>query len=174
MNSPLVLLDLRVRSKAYGGHVSTYAIGEAARRSGFTASALRYYEEIGLVVPQGRTDGGYRIYDETSLARLVFVARAKRLGCSLDEVRDLLAIWEGERCGPVQSRFHELVTAKLADARGKIAELTALIAQLEASAARLGRPAVDGSCRDDCACAIAATEEAGEYVPVTLGVAVRR
>ena len=104
--------------------VSTYTIGEVADRSGFTASALRYYEGIGLVEPTTRTTAGYRLYDDTTISRLAFIARAKQLGCSLEEITDLVGIWDGEQCSPVQRRFHELLTTKLADAEHQIAELT--------------------------------------------------
>jgi DNA-binding transcriptional MerR regulator len=95
-------------------------IGEVADRTGFTASALWYYEDIGLVEPAARTDAGYRVYDETTLPRLAFIGRAKQLGCTLEEITDLVGIWDAERCAPVQRRFHELVTTKMADAEHKI------------------------------------------------------
>jgi len=132
--------------------VSSYTIGETAQRSGFSASALRYYEGIGLVPPSTRTESGYRLYDDGTLARLSFIARAKQLGCSLGEITDLVGIWDGERCGPVQKRFHDLVTTRLADAERQIAELTALTDQLRHAAARLAGPALDGPCSEDCAC----------------------
>ncbi len=132
--------------------MSTYTIGETAERSGFSASALRYYEGIGLVVPSRRTGAGYRLSDDGTLARLSFIARAKQLGCSLEEITDLVGIWNGERCGPVQKRFHDLVTTKLADAERQIAELTALTHQLRHAATQLAGPAVDGPCSEDCAC----------------------
>jgi DNA-binding transcriptional MerR regulator len=93
--------------------VSTYSIGEVSDRSGFPATTLRYYEDIGLVVPAARTAAGYRVYDDGALERLEFVARAKAAGCTLEEVADLVGLWDGGRCGPVQRRLHELVTAKL-------------------------------------------------------------
>jgi MerR family transcriptional regulator, copper efflux regulator len=132
--------------------VSRYTIGEVAARSGFSASALRYYEDIGLVPPTARTDAGYRLYDEPALARLAFIARAKQLGCSLDEIADLVAAWDGERCGPVQQRMHRLVTAKLGSARRNIDELQTFTRQLRMAAAQLGREPVDGRCGQDCAC----------------------
>lgn len=132
--------------------VSTYTIGETAERSGFSASALRYYEGIGLVAPSTRTGAGYRIYDDETLSRLSFIARAKQLGCSLEEITDLVDIWDGERCGPVQKPFHDLVTTKLADAERQIAQLTALTDQLRHAAAQLAGPAIDGPCSEDCAC----------------------
>ena len=132
--------------------VSTYTIGEMAERSGFSASALRYCEGIGLVEPSTRTVAGYRLYDDHTLARLAFIARAKQLGCSLEEITDLVGIWDGERCGPVQKRFHDLVTTRLADAERQIAELTALAEQLRHAAAQLAGPAIDGPCDEGCAC----------------------
>ena len=114
--------------------------GEVAERSGFSASSLRYYEGIGLVEPMTRTDAGYRLYDDGTLDRLSFIARAKELGCSLEEITDLVSIWDGDRCGPVQRRFHDLVTAKIADSQRRIAELVALAAQLQVAAAAAGRP----------------------------------
>jgi DNA-binding transcriptional MerR regulator len=132
--------------------VSTYTIGETAERSGFSASALRYYEGIGLVEPTTRTDAGYRLYDDETLARLSFIARAKQLGCNLEEITDLVSLWDGERCGPVQRRFHELLTTKIADAQRQIDELTALVGQLHEAATHLAGPAVDGLCSTECAC----------------------
>jgi DNA-binding transcriptional MerR regulator len=131
---------------------STYTIGEVAERSGFSASALRYYEGIGLVEPSTRTVAGYRLYDDGSLARLAFIARAKQLGCTLEEITDLVGIWDGERCGPVQRRFHDLVTSKLADTERQIAELTVLRDQLREAAGFLDGPAIDGPCSAECAC----------------------
>jgi DNA-binding transcriptional MerR regulator len=132
--------------------VSSYTIGEVAERSGFSASALRYYEGIGLVAPASRTDAGYRVYDDQTLARLGFIARAKQLGCSLEEITDLVSIWDGERCGPVQRRFHDLVTEKITGAHHQVAELLAFTAQLQAAAAQLAGPVIDGPCSDGCAC----------------------
>lgn len=149
--------------------MSTYTIGEVADRSGFTASALRYYEGIGLVAPATRTGAGYRIYDDQALARLAFIARAKQLGCSLEEITDLASIWDGERCGPVQRRFHALVTDKLRDARSQISELTAFSTQLRAAASQLSGDPVDGPCSDDCACVADASTGASTAVPVALG-----
>ena len=133
--------------------MATYTIGEVAERSGFSASALRYYEGIGLVVPSSRSDGGYRLYDDADLDRLAFVSRAKDLGCTLDEIGDLLGILEEDRCAPLQRRLHDLVTDKLAAARRQMADASATAARLERAASRLGQEPVDGPCSDGCACA---------------------
>jgi DNA-binding transcriptional MerR regulator len=145
--------------------VSTYAIGELAERSGFSASALRYYEDIGLVVPASRTASGYRVYDDGAVTRLTFIARAKQLGCTLEEIADLMDVWDGEECQPVQRRLHDLVTGKLDETQRRIDELTALADQLRDAAARLGGPAPDGPCSDDCACSALV----GDTRPVRVG-----
>ena len=149
--------------------MSTFTIGQVAERSGFAASALRYYEDVGLLAPTTRTQAGYRLYDDQVLGRLAFIARAKQLGCSLDEITDLVGVWDGERCGPVQRRLHELVTDKLHDTRTRIAELIAFASQLQTAAARLDGPALDGPCGDGCACF--AENDPPAPSPVTLSVA---
>ena len=155
-------LDLGPTLKVYPGLVGTYTIGQLAEHSGFSPSALRYYEGIGLVTPAGRTGAGYRIYDEKSVARLGFITRAKQLGCSLEEITDLVGTWEKEACGPVQHHLHGLVTDKVGQARRQITELTALATQLQAAATRLGGQPVDGPCDAACACAATMTPAPGE------------
>ncbi|MGH9024462.1 MAG: MobF family relaxase, partial [Acidimicrobiia bacterium] len=98
-------LDLQVRLKLYARRMGSYQIAEVARRSGFTASTLRYYDNVGLVSPAGRTDAGYRRYDDDSLARLAFISRAKQLGCTLPEITGLVTAWDGRRCEPVQAQL---------------------------------------------------------------------
>ncbi|WP_214402487.1 redox-sensitive transcriptional activator SoxR [Pseudonocardia lacus] len=65
-------------------------IGEVVRRSGFPASALRYYEREGLLSTT-RTSGGQRRYERSVLRRLAFIRAARTIGVGLDEVRDALA-----------------------------------------------------------------------------------
>jgi DNA-binding transcriptional MerR regulator len=147
---------------------TTYKIAEVADRSGFTASALRYYEELGLVPAAGRTPAGYRLYDDSTLARLLFIARAKQLGCTLDEITDLAVAWEGERCEPVQARLRELVASKIADAQNRIAEMVTFTAQLQHAAAALGRHTPDGPCDDECGCATPVDETVSSATSVQL------
>ncbi len=147
---------------------STLTIGQVAERTGFSASSLRYYEGIGLVVPASRTGAGYRVYDESAVGRLAFIARAKQLGCTLEEITDLIAIWDGERCGPVQRRFHDLITAKIAETQQRLTELTEFAGQLRTAAAHLSATEpIDGPCSDDCACL--SQPSTGTVAPVVLG-----
>ena len=132
--------------------MSTYQIAEVAERSGFTPATLRYYEDIGLMPPAERSAAGYRLYDDTAVERLRFIARAKRLGCSLDEIAELAQAWDGGECGPVQVRLQAMVEAKVGEAQARIAELTAFTAELRRAAAALDRHRPVGPCDDQCGC----------------------
>src|ERR1700754_848597 len=66
------------------------SIGELATRSGLATSALRYYEDQGLIEAE-RTSGGQRRYGRATLRRVAFVRAAQRVGLSLDDIRDALA-----------------------------------------------------------------------------------
>ena len=65
-------------------------IGEVAERIGLSLRTIRYYEEVGLVTPSARSQGGFRLYTESDIARLQLIKRMKPLGFSLDEMRSLL------------------------------------------------------------------------------------
>ena len=135
---------------------STYKINEVARRSGFTPATLRYYEDIGLVPAVARTDSGYRQYGDEVIDRLAFIARAKQLGCSLEETADLLVAWDGGECGPIQDRLRVLVASKTEAAEKQIAELTMLRLQLLEAGAALADHRPDGPCDEACGCSVVA------------------
>ncbi|WP_406689472.1 MerR family transcriptional regulator [Saccharopolyspora sp. ID03-671] len=67
-------------------------IGEVAERTGLSLRTIRYYEEVGLVVPSARSQGGFRLYTDPDVDRLELIKGMKPLGFQLDEMRDLLAI----------------------------------------------------------------------------------
>ncbi len=67
-------------------------IGEVAERTGLSLRTIRHYEEVDLVIPSTRSKGGFRLYAESDVDRLMVVRRMKPLGFTLDEMRDLLEI----------------------------------------------------------------------------------
>lgn len=67
-------------------------IGEVAERIGLSLRTIRYYEEVGLVIPSARSQGGFRLYTEPDVSRLELIMRMKPLGFQLDEMRELLAV----------------------------------------------------------------------------------
>lgn len=68
-----------------------HQIGEVAERTGLSLRTIRYYEEMSLVVPSGRTTGGFRLYTERDIERLELVKRLKVLDLSLESTMDMLA-----------------------------------------------------------------------------------
>jgi DNA-binding transcriptional MerR regulator len=133
--------------------VSAYGISEVAERTGIPATTLRYYEDIGIVPPPRRTNAGYRVYDDRTLARLSFIANAKRLGLTLDEVGSLVRLWDADECAPVQEEMGRLVDAKISELARRSGELVAFANELQLIAARLRSEAHPGPCDDSCACA---------------------
>lgn len=127
-------------------------IKEIADASGFSTATLRYYEQIGLLPESTRTPAGYRVYDHRTLDRLAFIARAKQLGCTLDEIAGLTTAWDGGRCGPIQDRLRQLVSSKVAAAQIQIGDLMTFTSELEAAAAALEQHRPRGACDETCGC----------------------
>jgi Cu(I)-responsive transcriptional regulator len=68
-------------------------IGEVSKRSGLPAKTIRYYEDIGLIRPH-RSENGYRAFGENDLHKLAFLGRARALGFSIEDCRNLLTLYE--------------------------------------------------------------------------------
>ena len=69
-------------------------IGSAAKQSGMSAKTIRYYEDIGLIEPAQRRDSGYRDYSEDDVHLLQFLHRARSLGFSVKQCRELLSLYK--------------------------------------------------------------------------------
>ena len=126
------------------------SITDVARRTGVPSSTLRYYDRVGLLTSNRRSNG-YRDFDERTLDRLRFITRAKELGCSLDEISALLVAFDDD-CSDVQEPLRRLVDTKIADAQRRVAELVALTAQLQEARHALSAEAAGGPCGPGCAC----------------------
>lgn len=105
------------------GHAAVKGLqrGELAERTGCNIETVRYYEKIGLLPEPPRTSGGHRAYSSTHERRLRFVLRARELGFSLEEIRELLRLAE-ERDRPC-AEASTVAATHLQDVRAKIADL---------------------------------------------------
>jgi len=106
------------------GRPASFTIADLAREFGVTTRTIRFYEDEGLIKP--RRHGLSRIYSAGDQARLGWILRGKRLGFSLAEIRELLALYEVDRSGVQQMR------AILAKSREHIADLERKLRDLQA------------------------------------------
>ena len=116
-------------------------IGEVAKRSGFTASSIRYYESMG-VLPEPERVGGQRHYDPEVLSQLAAVGVAQRAGFSLEEIQLLL---RAAATGSASEKLQELAGRKLGDVETLIAQAEAMKTWL------LGAQACECASLDICA-----------------------
>ncbi|CAM5228596.1 MerR family transcriptional regulator OS=Streptomyces tendae OX=1932 GN=GUR47_06095 PE=4 SV=1 [Streptomyces tendae] len=118
-------------------------IGEVASRTELSLRTIRHYEETGLVVPSARSQGGFRLYTEADVARLMVVRRMKPLGFTLDEMRDLLEATdrldraEGQLSAGEREQLLERVRVFERAARQRVADLRTRLARAEEFAATL-------------------------------------
>ncbi len=122
-------------------------IGEASAVSGVSAKMIRYYESVSLIRPARRTAAGYRRYDDADVQTLRFLKRARSLGFSVDQMRELLALWRDQDRS--RSEVMELALSHVAalDAKAReIAEITAALRDLAhrcETSTRPGCPIID-------------------------------
>ena len=132
-------------------------ISELADTAGVPASTVRYYERVGLMALPSRTASGYRDYDQEAAARLLFIARARRMGLSCEQITSLVPIWAGTNCGAAQDRVGRLIEEKQAEIAERIAELEQFAAQLAEAGAALDAEPPPQACRADLTCCVPET-----------------
>ena len=103
---------------------NAFTIGQLSQTAGIAPPTIRYYEKIGLLAQPSRSGSNYRQYDQTDLARLTFIARAREIGFTIDQVRSLLDFSDQKEadCCTVMAMTAEHLKA----VEKKIADLTAL------------------------------------------------
>ena len=98
-------------------------IGDAARRSSLPAKTIRYYEEIGLISPE-RSGNSYRDYSNDDVHRLAFLKRARNLGFSIDDCRQLMALYRDR--GRASQDVRAIASAHVAAIEEKVRELQSM------------------------------------------------
>lgn len=86
-------------------------IGQAAQASGLSSKAIRYYEDLGLVIPRRDQNNDYRVYSDGDIERLRFLQRTRAVGLGIDECSELLALYtdSGRRCEQVRQLLLEKI-----------------------------------------------------------------
>lgn len=124
-----------------------HQIGEAAAQSGLSLRTIRFYEEVGLVPPSGRTAGGFRLYTDADIERLQLVKDLKPLDFSLEEMGEVLALLDqldqqgSDGDAELRDRldeFAEVAEQRCADLRAQLRAAEAVAKQLRRES---GRPA---------------------------------
>lgn len=109
-------------------------IGELSKQTNCKIETIRYYEQQELMPKPPRTVGGHRLYNATMLGRLLFIRRSRELGFSMNEVRQLLSLVDGEQISC--ERVNAIAEHHLQDINAKIADLRKMHRTLKELAGR--------------------------------------
>lgn len=117
-------------------------IGEVATRTELSLRTIRHYEDTGLVIPSARSQGGFRLYTESDVARLMVIRRMKPLGFTLDEMRALLEATDrldmGEELSPEElEKLLDRIRGFEQAAQQRVEDLRTQLARAEEFAATL-------------------------------------
>ena len=104
-------------------------IGQASKQSGVSQRMMRHYETIGLIPKAARRDSGYRDYDDKDVHTLRFIRRARDLGFPIEEIGQLLALWQDRRRASADVKA--LATARVEELKRKELEIREMRRSLE-------------------------------------------
>lgn len=115
--------------------VANLKIGQVAERVGLSLRTVRYYEEVGLLTPAGRTAGGFRLFSEEAVTRLRFLKGMKPLGLTLEEIRELVELLElsedsSALPAPERDRIRQALACYVERAEARVAQLEAHIVEV--------------------------------------------
>ena len=104
-------------------------IGRASKESGVSVKMIRHYEAIDLLPKVARTFSNYRVYRESDVHTLRFIRRARALGFSMDDIKELLSLWQNK--GRSSAGVKKVAGRHIDELRSKIAELKSMLDTLE-------------------------------------------
>jgi DNA-binding transcriptional MerR regulator len=125
----LIPLDIPPGWKVYNYCMATFFIGDVAERLKLNPRTIRYYERIGILPNPGRTESGYRVYNERTVERLEFILKAKALGLKLDEIKQILMLHDRGQA-PCE-RTQGFVINKIREIEGKMVDLASIKEKLQ-------------------------------------------
>ena len=109
--------------------MNNLTIGRLAKKAGVTVDTVRFYERRGLIAEPARTPANYRLYPQEDIARLRFIKKAKLLGFSLNEIKDLLALRHDPDA--TKAEVKASIDGKIKDIKNKITDLSRILTALE-------------------------------------------
>lgn len=104
-------------------------IGQASKASGVSVKMIRHYEAIGLLKDVARTYANYRVYSDTDVHTLRFIKRARTLGFAMDDIRELLALWQNK--SRPSASVKKIAGGHMQDLKRRIQEMQSMVATLE-------------------------------------------
>jgi len=106
-------------------------VGELATRTGRTTRTIRFYEELGLLEPRTRSEGGYRLYGEDALLQVEWIDKLQALKFTLKEIAVFVRSLQGHGSGPeMMAELNQVYSQKLAETRIQIQRLNALVSEV--------------------------------------------
>jgi MerR family mercuric resistance operon transcriptional regulator len=117
-----------------------YSRGELAAQTGVNAETIRYYESIALMPEPQRTEGGHRVYAIPQIKRLNFIRRCKEIGFTLEKIRELLSLVDGDQVSCKQVKH--IAESHLVNIRAKIADLKTMEKTLQSMSSQCSGKAV--------------------------------
>ncbi|HWC29059.1 MAG TPA: MerR family transcriptional regulator [Dehalococcoidia bacterium] len=138
-------------------------IGTAARLSGLSTKAIRFYERANLMPPASRTESGYRVYTARDVRRLRFIRRMRLLGVPLEQIRPLVLEGMAADCGEFAGELGLAFERRRAEINRRIADLEALRDDLDDLARHVSHCECEpGQAVLDCGFCLILDEEGGE------------
>jgi DNA-binding transcriptional MerR regulator len=122
-------------------------IGEVAERAALSLRTVRYYEEQGLVTPARRSEGGFRLYTEEQVQRLLLIKQMKPLDFTVEQMRELLAAQDALAAAPGDPAARATVATYAEDVAARVVKLRDRLAAAERFAAALAQQAGGGQRR---------------------------
>ncbi len=106
-----------------------FTIGKLAKKAGVSIDGIRFYERRGLLAPPARTKSNYRLYPADAASRLRFIKKAQKLGFSLNDIEELLALSHDPTAS--QADIKHKTEEKIEDIRNRIQDLSRVLQALE-------------------------------------------
>jgi DNA-binding transcriptional MerR regulator len=101
-------------------------IGELARLTGKTVRAIHYYEELGIINPSQRSNGGFRLFRRADIHKINVISKLQELGLSLEEISEITRVWHGPSTIGVRRRLRQILKENIKRTERKIKILQAL------------------------------------------------